>query len=407
MEDSFLWSRWEKGKSLPAWIHPQLDISDENNTNVFYFWEMLIEGRVQRIRQWQQRIKGGEPGEMMEAIENVKSLALENRELCMDSELRVLKEARIIGATTSGAAKYQSLLSSISPEVVLVEEAGEVLEAHVLTSLSASTEHLMLIGDHKQLPPKVEQYNLTTTSGGGYNLDCSLFERLVMQGHPSVALEVQHRMRPSISALISEQTYPTLKDHRSVQQYPNVKGVTKNVVFVDHDVPEDGVEGEASTTKTNIFEAEFAVEIVRYFLLQGYNADQIVVLTPYLGQLAQLVKLTKKHLQVVTAAVSERDVIDLESLENGSTLDDGKQALEEKKVRCSSIDNFQGEEADFVVISLVRSNARGSIGFLRERQRVNGLLSRARLGMFILGNSSTLKASQAGCIVWEPVIKQL
>jgi superfamily I DNA and/or RNA helicase len=63
--------------------------------------------------------------------------------------------------------------------VIVCEEAGEVLESHILAALTPGTQQLILIGDHKQLLPKLSEYSLSIDSGSGYNLDVSLFERLV------------------------------------------------------------------------------------------------------------------------------------------------------------------------------------------------------------------------------------
>jgi superfamily I DNA and/or RNA helicase len=76
---------------------------------------------------------------------------------------------------------------------------AEVLEAHVLSSISSKTQQLILIGDHQQLRPKTQVYDLSVDSGKGYNLDISLFERLIEQKHPFDTLATQRRMRPSIS----------------------------------------------------------------------------------------------------------------------------------------------------------------------------------------------------------------
>ena len=233
-----------------------------------------------------------------------------------------------------------------------------------MTSLSTgsagergATKHLILIGDHKQLPPKVESHELTMTSANGYDLDCSLFERLCcVQGISSVSLEVQHRMRPAISALVRSQTYPTLKDHESVTTYPAVKGISENLLFLDHQHMEDAADADNATTKTNKYEAELCLQIVRFLLLQGYKAEQVVVLTPYLGQLLTIKALMTTILSDATALLSEKDMEDLEELEMDDTAINGAaRPLEEKNrkkaVRCSSIDNYQGEEADIVVIS--------------------------------------------------------
>jgi hypothetical protein len=83
---------------------------------------------------------------------------------------------------------------------VVVEEAGEVLEAHVLAALSRATEHLIMVGDHEQLRPKPNRYELQAMSGRRFDLDISLFERLARTPtFPRATLATQRRMRPDIS----------------------------------------------------------------------------------------------------------------------------------------------------------------------------------------------------------------
>ena len=81
-------------------------------------------------------------------------------------------------------------LRSLKPRIVIVEEAAEVLEAHLLTSLTVACEHLILIGDHKQLRPNPAVYELAKK----FNFDVSLFERLINNGFPYRMLKNQHRM---------------------------------------------------------------------------------------------------------------------------------------------------------------------------------------------------------------------
>ncbi len=108
---------------------------------------------------------------------------------------RILSTARIIGCTTTGAASYRESLAAAKPGIVVVEEAGEILEAHVLSSLSPVTKQLVMIGDHKQLRPKVETYELSVQAGKGHSLNVSLFERLVLGGYPHSTLEVRALVR--------------------------------------------------------------------------------------------------------------------------------------------------------------------------------------------------------------------
>ena len=90
----------------------------------------------------------------------------------------------LAGVTTTGVAKFQKLFQSVQPEAIIVEEAAEVLEAHIVAALSPATKHLVLIGDHEQLRPSTAVYRLSTQ----YNLDVSLFERLVRNGIEQVTV---------------------------------------------------------------------------------------------------------------------------------------------------------------------------------------------------------------------------
>uniref|UniRef100_A0A914Z6K5 DNA2/NAM7 helicase helicase domain-containing protein n=1 Tax=Panagrolaimus superbus TaxID=310955 RepID=A0A914Z6K5_9BILA len=106
-------------------------------------------------------------------------------------DVDVLKAAKVVGMTTTGAAKHQSTLRALRPRIVIVEEAAEVLEAHIITSLTRACQHLILIGDHKQLRPSPAVYELAKK----YKLDISLFERLINNGYPYRMLNNQHRMK--------------------------------------------------------------------------------------------------------------------------------------------------------------------------------------------------------------------
>lgn len=109
--------------------------------------------------------------------ESKPALDLCHREL----DFRCLREAHIIGVTTSGLARNLDLLQRVGAKVMLCEEAGEVLEAHTLTALLLGLEHAVLIGDHEQLRPQANNHELKheSTQGQKYSLDLSLFERLV------------------------------------------------------------------------------------------------------------------------------------------------------------------------------------------------------------------------------------
>ena len=136
-----------------------------------------------------------------------------------------------------GAAKFRKLLQRLKPRITIVEEAAEVLESHIVTSLTSGCQHLILIGDHQQLRPNPTVFELAKH----YNLDVSLFERMVKNGMPFERLRLQHRMRPEISKMLDHiYSNPKLENHESVLNFENIKGVNRNMYFVDHDESEVG-----------------------------------------------------------------------------------------------------------------------------------------------------------------------
>ena len=283
-------------------------------------------------------------------------------------ESSVLYSAAVVGMTTTGAAKYHSILHRIRPKIVIIEEAAEVLESHIVTTLTASTQQVILIGDHQQLRPKPNDYRLATE----YNLEVSLFERLVKNKIAFKTLEVQHRMIPEIAQLICPYIYENLTNAPSVCNYDKVRGVQHNVFFINHSVLEDDSPDSDTMSHSNKFEAEFAVRLCHYFIKLGYQRSQITILTMYSGQLLKMKKMMPK------------------------IVFDG--------VRVSAVDDFQGEENDIIILSLVRSNVKGIIGFLKESNRVCVALSRAKKGLFVIGNFSMLTEKDEP---WPSIIHEM
>ncbi len=105
-------------------------------------------------------------------------------------------------------------------------------ESHVVTALTKSTKHLILIGDHQQLKPNPTVYELVKK----YNLEISLFERMIKNGLPYHQLKVQHRMRPCISSLLVPNIYKELRDHPSVKEYDDIKGMISNAQKLEFQV---------------------------------------------------------------------------------------------------------------------------------------------------------------------------
>ncbi|XP_050436996.1 NFX1-type zinc finger-containing protein 1-like [Adelges cooleyi] len=283
--------------------------------------------------------------------------------------LKPVKNKFVIGMTTTAAARNRYLLKNLKCPIVIIEEAAEVLEPHIVASLSEHCKQLILIGDHKQLRPQTANHIM----GQKYKLDVSLFERMVHNDIPSYILAEQHRMRPEIAGLVAPAIYPHLRNHPSVLNRPHVRGVASDVFCITHKAFEEK-DVELSSFK-NSLEGDFLVALADYLLKQGYYPEDITIMAMYNAQVVYITKLINnppyEHL---------------------------------KEIRVSSVDGYQGEENEIVLLSLVRSNSYNSVGFLKTNNRVCVALSRARLGFYIAGNLDLLSRASK---LWESIKKYL
>ncbi|KAJ5689181.1 ATP binding protein [Penicillium macrosclerotiorum] len=284
-----------------------------------------------------------------------------------ERDYQLLRKAKLVGMTTTGLSKYRALVSSLKPRIVMIEEAAEVIEAPVAVACFESLQHLILVGDHKQLKGRCALKDL---AGKPFYLDISMFERLVQNGISFVMLREQRRMAPEIRQVL-DPIYGDLHDHDSVQNYPLIQGMGDiRSFFFTHDYPEAG---DSLSSKINEFEAVMVVEFFNYLLLNGASVNKVTILTFYNGQRKLLLKILKTH-----------------------------RYLEKQSPRVVTVDSFQGEENDIVLLSLVRSSNGHGIGFLSVDNRVCVALSRARYGMYIFGNAEHLVS---GSLLWRDVVE--
>uniref|UniRef100_A0A665VRZ3 Zinc finger, NFX1-type containing 1 n=1 Tax=Echeneis naucrates TaxID=173247 RepID=A0A665VRZ3_ECHNA len=321
----------------------------ENTADV---WAITLPDRWRLYRLWISQYRMELRNRVLQSEEAYQNAVDRLADVKQQEKLCLLKKATVIGMTTTGAAKYRTALQEVGPCLVIVEEAAEVLEAHTITTLSQACQHLILIGDHQQVRPSATVYELAKN----FNLEMSMFERLVKMGHPYVRLNYQHRMRPEIARLLTPHIYLELENHPSVLDYENIKGLNTNIFFVEHNHLEEEIKDGRS--HENKHEAKFVVALCRYLLLQDYKPEQITILTTYTGQLHCLRKLMP--------------------------------ASQFSGVKVHVVDKYQGEENDIVLLSLVRSNKEGKVGFLSIPNRVCVALSRAKKGLYCIGNSSIL-----------------
>nr|XP_039261973.1 NFX1-type zinc finger-containing protein 1-like [Styela clava] len=340
-------------------------MTDQEESRVDNIYDLSQEQRWSLYRTWVSRWRDKFRVGTDRQIEKYNRLSKQLQELRKREDAEILQSADVVAVTTTGAAKYRELIYKLNCKIVVIEEAAEVLEAHIITSMPKTTKHLILIGDHQQLKPSPTVYELARK----YNLDTSLFERLINKV-PHVTLTLQHRMRPEIADLLRPRIYKNLLDHSSVKGRAEIVGVEKTLYFISHAVPEESVADGRS--KKNQHEADFLVALCKYLILQGYRPEQITILAMYTGQLFAF-----------------RNTLKEES---------------SRGVRVTAVDNFQGEENDIILLSLVRSNDEQKIGFLGVENRICVALSRAKNALYCIGNMELLGTKSS---MWRKIIGHL
>ncbi|KAK1971139.1 intron-binding protein aquarius [Colletotrichum sublineola] len=282
-------------------------------------------------------------------------------------------EARIIAMTSTHAAMRRGEIASLGfhYDNVVMEEAAQITEIENFIPLAMQKpqkgemglQRVVLCGDHFQNSPVIQSMAFRHYA----NLEQSLFSRLVRLGVPTINLDQQGRARPSIASLY-QWRYPKLGNLPHVEaegEYLAANaGFKYDYQFIN--VPDYKGRGETEPTPhfiQNLGEAEYAVAVYQYMRLLGYPASKISILTTYAGQRA-LVRDVLAHRCANKAVFGMPKVV-------------------------TTVDKYQGEQNDYIILSLTRTSR---VGYLRDIRRMTVALSRARLGLYILGRREIFEA---------------
>ena len=282
-------------------------------------------------------------------------------EIKINAEL--FSEARVIASTLTGSA--HRVLERQKFGTLFIDEAAQALEAACWIAITKATR-VVLAGDHCQLPPTVK--SIAALKGG---LDKTLMERIV-ENKPEVVtlLKVQYRMNEQIMRFSSEWFYHGEVESASEIKYRGILDLDTPMTWVDTsemDSKEEFV-GE-SFGRINKSEATLTLQTLSdYFEKIGKQRilDERVdvgIISPYRAQVQYMRKLIRMK----------------ESFKPFKRL-----------ISVNTVDGFQGQERDIIIISLVRANDEGQIGFLRDLRRMNVAMTRARMKLIIIGNASTM-----------------
>ncbi|KAL4941600.1 hypothetical protein BDV06DRAFT_235995 [Aspergillus oleicola] len=330
-------------------------------------WKIPVKHRGSVYNELRKKLKA-------KVLQDFRELLVYYAENCRNMQIGgwerdhlILQNVRVLGMTTTGLSKYRALLSSLKPRIVLIEEAAEAIEGPIAAACLDSLQQLILVGDHQQLRGHCAVQDL---EGEPFNLDVSMFERLVKNGMKYVTLQRQRRMAPEIRQLLTP-IYGQLQDHDSVNEHEEVPGMGSFRSFLFSHEWSESFDDMAS--KYNEKEAEMVVEFFVYLVLNNVPVKTITVLTFYNGQRKRILKLMKNH-----------------------------SYLQGHYVKVVTVDSYQGEENDVVILSLVRNGTQG-MGFLSVANRVCVALSRARRGFYMFGNKDLLATND----LWARVLWSL
>ncbi len=299
------------------------------------------------------------PGQRRQLREDAKSLLADARRLEVQAVESILGSASVLCATTT--ALDSQILGARRFDLAVIDEACQSTEPGCWLPI-LRCDRVVLAGDHCQLPPTVVSQEAAAEGFG-----VSLFERLMALYGPHIArrLKVQYRMHESIMEFSSGEFYegdleadPCVRSHL-LADLPGVAAVPlaqSPLEFLD--TAGAGFEEELEPdgeSRLNRQEAELVRRKVQELMDAGLSAGDVAVIAPYAAQ----VRLLRERLAVP-----------------GLEID--------------SVDGFQGREKEAVVISLVRSNPRGEIGFLGDLRRMNVAMTRAKRKLVVVGDSATL-----------------
>jgi ATP-dependent RNA/DNA helicase IGHMBP2 len=314
----------------------------------------LVEEAIALRRSAAKRRQKRGPGRFSasrEQFRDARALLAEARALEARAEAEVLERAQVVLATLTSLDSPP--LAGRSFPLAVVDEATQAVEPALYLALLRAGR-AVLAGDHLQLPPTI--LSAEAQAGG---LGVSLFERLVESfgDAAKVTLAEQHRMNARIMAFPSEALYGgALRAHPAVADRA-VDASPLEVVDTAGRGFEDATP-EGSDSKHNEGEAELAAAEVRRVLALGVPPGEIAVISPYDAQVQRLRALLAPE------------------VEAGLEVD--------------TVDGFQGREKEAVVVSLVRANEAGEVGFLADVRRMNVALTRARSKLVVVGDGATV-----------------
>lgn len=289
--------------------------------------------------QYKRRFGKDEREQRNLLMKEVKNLRHQIKDIQRYNEEKLFEEAQIILGTPIGLLDNQA--AKLNFDTLIIDEAGQCLEP-LAWCIFPMANKIVLAGDHLQLPPTVLSDKAIQL---GFNK--SILESCFGKFSAVHFLDTQYRMRASIAQFSNEYFY-----NEKLKTFKDLSSIGKHVLF--YDTAGAGYEEERGKDGVSLINKGEIDVISKILEKDSLNPQNTVVISPYSGQVA----LAKENLPA--------------------------------EIRISTVDSFQGQEKEIVIISLVRSNSDGQIGFLKDYRRMNVAMTRAKEKLYIIGDSSTL-----------------
>ncbi|CAK8538105.1 unnamed protein product [Lathyrus sativus] len=304
------------------------------------------------------------------------SISLPDIYMKRDIEQFCLSNTCLIFCTASSSGKLYT--EGMTPvKFLVIDEAAQLKECESTIPLQLpGLSHCILIGDERQLPALVKSKIADKCDFGR-----SMFERLVRLGYKRKMLNIQYRMHPSISLFPCKEFYDEKLSNAGV-----VMEESYNKCFL---------EGEMFASYSFINIAEGKEKTGRGHSLK--NMVEVAAISEIIKSLKREFMRKKKKVSIGIISPYNAQVYEIKEKVKQYTSNSNS----EFSVSVRSVDGFQGGEEDIIIISTVRSNGSGNVGFLSNRQRANVAMTRARYCLWILGNATTLINSDS---VWRKVV---
>ena len=337
------------------------DLGGLNLVRKFDVWEMDLSERNKLYALWDSKHRAGLLQNISVLSKEIEALINQIKNTLAQMDVCVMKSSPFIATTPEEAVKFHLQLRGVKPRILIVHNSCGIRESELLPLFPENLKLLILFHNQDQQTNTPYMENIRSKS---------LFQRLIKIGYEPFSYSPQLTLRPEIARLTS--SYRSIE---STPNLPNVRGVAKNLFFLNVVSHEQRVRTRNGVEYSNEQEASFLVQFAKYLLKQGYSETDLCIATIYSAQIDLVdsiltkARLEQINLSLITPSANLRNKIAL--------------------------------------ISLVRSNRENDIGVLNNADVVYAAFTSASEGLYVIGDADCIQASDRRADIWNVIFNEL